>query len=64
MSSPEARAPRIIVVDDDALVVGSLKGLFTLETNYAAELLDDPRKAVDHLARNPVDLVISDFLMP
>ncbi len=64
MSSPEARAPRIIVVDDDALVLGSLKGLFTLETNYAVELFDDPRKAVDHLARNPVDLVISDFLMP
>ena len=64
MSSPEARAPRIIVVDDDALVLGSLKGLFTLETDYAVELFDDPRKAVDHLAKNPVDLVISDFLMP
>jgi len=64
MNSPEARAPRIIVVDDDALVLGSLKGLFTLETGYAVELFDDPRKAVDHLARNPVDLVISDFLMP
>ena len=64
MSSPEARASRIIVVDDDALVLGSLKGLFTLETDYAVELFDDPRKAVDHLAKNPVDLVISDFLMP
>ena len=64
MSSTEARTPRILVVDDDALVLGSLKGLFTLETNYVVELFDDPRKAVDHLARNPVDLVISDFLMP
>ena len=64
MSPPEARAPRIIAVDDDALVLGSLKGLFTLETDYAVELFDDPRKAVEHLAKNPVDVVISDFLMP
>ena len=64
MSPPEARAPRIIAVDDDDLVLGSLQGLFTLETDYAVELFDDPRKAVEHLAKNPLDVVISDFLMP
>jgi len=64
MSSPETRAPRLIAVDDDSLVLGSLKGLFTLETDYDVELFDDPTKAVDHLGKNPVDLVISDFLMP
>ncbi len=64
MSSPETRVPRLIAVDDDLLVLGSLKGLFTLETDYEVELFDDPRKAVDYLVSNPVDLVISDFLMP
>ena len=64
MSSPEARAARIIAVDDDALVLGSLKGLFTLETDYEVELFEDPGKAVDHLVKNSVDVVISDFLMP
>ena len=64
MSSPETRVPRLIAVDDDSLVLGSLKGLFTLETDYEVELFDDPLKPVDYLVSNPVDLVISDFLMP
>ena len=64
MSSPGAKAARIIAVDDDALVLGSLKGLFTLETDYEVELFEDPGKAIGHLVRNPVDVVISDFLMP
>ncbi len=64
MSSSETRPPRVIAVDDDSLVLGSLKGLFTLETDYEVEFFDDPTKAIGHMVKNPVDLVISDFLMP
>lgn len=64
MSSSETRPPRVIAVDDDSLVLGSLKGLLTLETDYEVEFFDDPTKAIGHMVKNPVDLVISDFLMP
>ena len=64
MSSSETRTPRVIAVDDDSLVLGSLKGLLTLETDYEVEFFDDPTKAIGHMVKNPVDLVISDFLMP
>jgi sigma-B regulation protein RsbU (phosphoserine phosphatase) len=46
------------------MVLSSLRGLFTLQTSYEVLEAEDPRKALDDLSRTPVDLVISDFLMP
>jgi DNA-binding NarL/FixJ family response regulator len=54
----------ILIVDDEEMVLSSLRGLFTLQTSYEVLEAEDPRKALDELSRNRVDLVISDFLMP
>ncbi len=54
----------ILIVDDEEMVLSSLRGLFMLQTSYQVLEADDPRKALDELSRTRVDLVISDFLMP
>ena len=64
MSRRESSPPTILIVDDDALITTSLKGLFSLETDYEVLAYNDPRAAAEEAARRPVDVVISDFLMP
>ena len=56
--------PTILIVDDDSLITTSLKGLFALETDYEVLTFNDPRAAEREAARRPIDVVISDFLMP
>ena len=63
MHSSEQR-PAILVCDDDQLIVSSLRGLFLLETEYELLEFTDPVAAADEVKRRPIDLVISDFLMP
>ena len=58
------RAASILIVDDEEMVLSSLRGLFMLQTNYQVLEAGDPRKALEDLSRTRVDLVISDFLMP
>ncbi len=62
--SSQTKRPTILVVDDDELIVTSLRGLFLLETGYEVLEFRDPLKAVEEVERRAVDLVISDFLMP
>lgn len=63
MAASEPRA-RILAVDDDDLVLGSLQGLITLETDHELQTFSDPQEAVKELEKNPFDIIISDFLMP
>lgn len=58
------REPAILIVDDERMVLSSLRGLFTLSTSYQVLEADDPMKALEDLSRTRVDVVISDFLMP
>jgi serine phosphatase RsbU (regulator of sigma subunit) len=58
------RTASVLIVDDEEMVLSSLRGLFTLQTSYQVLEADDPRKALEDLSRTRVDLVISDFLMP
>jgi serine phosphatase RsbU (regulator of sigma subunit) len=52
------------VVDDDELVLSSLRGVFSLQTDYEIHEATDPTKALELVERTPLDVVISDFLMP
>ncbi len=58
------RAPSILIVDDEEMVISSLRGVFTLQTDYQVLEANDPTVALAEMRRTPVDLVISDFLMP
>jgi serine phosphatase RsbU (regulator of sigma subunit) len=53
-----------MIVDDEELVLGSLRAMFKLETAYELLTFSDPAQALQELERTKVDLVISDYLMP
>jgi response regulator RpfG family c-di-GMP phosphodiesterase len=55
---------RVLLVDDEEIVTGSIKAFLDLETNYEVIAFNSPRQALEFLKHNPVDLVIADLLMP
>jgi sigma-B regulation protein RsbU (phosphoserine phosphatase) len=64
MGKEQEKQARIMLVDDDELVLSSLRTMFEMNVGYEVLAFGDPLLAVEALARNPVDLVISDYLMP
>jgi DNA-binding NtrC family response regulator len=54
----------ILLVDDEEMVVTSIKSFLTLETDYQVAAYTSPKEALDYIRKNRVDLVISDYLMP
>jgi len=58
------RTPLIVIVDDEDMVLTSLRSFLHLETDYNVETYTSPKEALDNLDSKPLDLVISDYLMP
>lgn len=56
--------PRIVIVDDEEMILNSLQSLFSLESDYDVIAHSVPGEAASYVDDHPVDLVISDFLMP
>ena len=56
--------PVIAIVDDEEMVLTSLRSFLLLETDYEVETFSSPQIALAELREKPVDLVISDYLMP
>ncbi|MFQ5788918.1 MAG: response regulator [Acidobacteriota bacterium] len=54
----------IVLVDDEEMVVASIKSFLTLETDYQVVSFTSPREALEYMQKNKVDLVVSDYLMP
>ncbi len=63
MSDTE-RTPVIAIVDDEEMVLTSLRSFLTLETDYDILTFSAPEQALQKLRDTPVDLVVSDYLMP
>lgn len=64
MNQPGKRRPTILLVDDDEIVTKAIVNLLELETDYRTLAFQDPRTALEAARREPIDCVISDFLMP
>ncbi len=62
--SPEKRIPVLVLVDDEEMVLTSLRSFLTLETDYEVLGFDAPDKALEAVRGQTIDLVISDYLMP
>jgi response regulator RpfG family c-di-GMP phosphodiesterase len=62
----EKLSPTILLVDDEEMVLSSIKSFFAIETEYRLLTYTSPEKALEELDvnGNRVDLVISDYLMP
>jgi PAS domain S-box-containing protein len=55
---------RIIIVDDEEMVIASIKNFLILETDYEVLAFTSPAKALEAIKEKPVSIAISDFLMP
>lgn len=56
--------PAVLIVDDEDMVITSIRAFLQLETEYRVVGLTSPEKAVEFLQTNPVEVVVSDYLMP
>ena len=56
--------PRVLIIDDDELVLSALQNLFQLKSHYELDTETNPTRAARLLMRKRFDVVISDFLMP
>jgi DNA-binding NtrC family response regulator len=56
--------PSILIVDDEDMVITSLRVFLQLETEFHVEGFTDPERAAARLAERTVDVVVSDYLMP
>jgi len=56
--------PKIVLVDDEEIVLSSLNSFLMLETEYEHISFTSAKKALEFIEKNEVDLVISDYLMP
>ena len=54
----------VLIVDDEEMVTTSLRSFLELETEYEVVTFTDPREAIEYAKSNPIDLVVSDYLMP
>lgn len=54
----------IVLVDDEDMVVTSIKSFLTLETDYEVKGFTSPKEALEYIGENRVDVVVSDYLMP
>ena len=64
MRQEQEKQTRVALIDDDELVLSSLSALFEHQAGYHVVTYGDPLRAVEELGRLPVDIVISDYLMP
>ncbi len=54
----------VLIVDDEEMVITSIRAFLQLETEYKLTGLTSPEEAVKFLHTNPVDVVVTDYLMP
>lgn len=57
-------ATTIVVVDDEDMVLTSIKSFLSLETEYNIESFNNPLNALEFIKKTEIDLVLSDYLMP
>ena len=60
----ESRQPRIMLVDDEEMVLTSVRAFLSLETEYEIMTFSNPVEAAERLKNGGVDVVVSDYMMP
>jgi DNA-binding NtrC family response regulator len=56
--------PTVMIVDDEDMVITSVKAFLQLETDYEIRGFTDPEEAASFARDNRVDVAVSDYLMP
>jgi DNA-binding NtrC family response regulator len=60
----ENNRQRVLILDDEEMVLTSLSSFLTLETDYEVVTFTSPKEALEYVKKNSIDLVVSDYLMP
>jgi len=60
----DARQVTVMLVDDEAMVAATIKSFLELETSYRVVTFTDPVQALAALPSEPVDVIVSDYMMP
>ena len=64
MSDNHKQRQRILLLDDEEMILISLSSFLELETDYEVITFTKASEALDFFKKNHVDLVMSDYLMP
>lgn len=56
--------PTVVIVDDEEMVLSSLSAFLSLETEYRVMTFTRAADALSFIQSHPIDLVVSDYLMP
>ncbi len=64
MSDNHKQRQRILLLDDEEMILISLSSFLELETDYEVITFTKASEALDYIKKNHVDLVMSDYLMP
>ena len=54
----------VLILDDEEMVLTSLRSFFELETDYEIVTFTSPIEALEYTKKNKINLVVSDYLMP
>jgi DNA-binding NtrC family response regulator len=56
--------PTVMIVDDEEMVITSIRAFLQLETDFHIHGFTDPEEAARFANGNPFDVAVSDYLMP
>jgi len=56
--------PVVLIVDDEEMVITSLRAYLQLETEFDIHGFTLPEEAARYVETHPVDVVVTDYLMP
>jgi DNA-binding NtrC family response regulator len=62
--TPNGAKPSILIADDEEMVIASIKAFLQLEGDFTIHGFTDPEDAARFAAGNPIDVAVSDYLMP
>ncbi len=64
MSEELNSTSRVLIVDDEDMILTSLSSFLELETDYEVLTFSSVKEALKYVKEHKIDLVISDYLMP
>jgi DNA-binding NtrC family response regulator len=64
MAEQQNTTSRVLIVDDEEMILTSLSSFLELETDYEVVTFSSVKEALNFVKDNNIDLVISDYLMP
>lgn len=62
--SETSKRPTVVIVDDESMVVTSIKAFLELDGEFDVHTFMDPAEAEQFFAGHQVDVVVSDYRMP